>query len=81
MKIQLLMSPVMQATGRRIVHTWVRLHVYEYWLHLMFTFTYSGEPLQAYRISKFTTVLRGPVGVGVLRLIPWGFSPFRHLAK
>ena len=29
-EVPLLMSPVMQAMGWRIVHTWVRLHVYEY---------------------------------------------------
>ena len=37
-EVPLVMSPVMQATGWQIVHTWV-------WFHLMFTFTYSGEPL------------------------------------
>ena len=33
------MSPVMQATGLQNVHIWVLLH-------LMFSFTYSGEPLR-----------------------------------
>ena len=37
-EVPLEMSPMMQATGQRIVHTWV-------WLHLLLTFTYSGEPL------------------------------------
>ena len=38
-EVPLVMSQVIQATGRRILHTWL------VWLHLMFTFTYSGEPL------------------------------------
>ena len=29
-EVPLLMSPVMQAMGWRVVHTWVRLHVYEH---------------------------------------------------
>ena len=33
----------------------------------MLTFTYSGEPLQVHCITKFTTVMRRHVGVGVLR--------------
>ena len=37
-EVPLVMSPVMQAIGWRIVHIWV-------WLHLMLTFAYSGEPL------------------------------------
>ena len=36
-EVLLVMSPVMQPTGWRIVDTWVQLH-------LMWTFTYSGEP-------------------------------------
>ena len=60
MKVPLVMSPVMQATGWQIVHTWV-------WLHLMLTFAYSGEPLPTHCSTKFTTVLRGSDGVGVLR--------------
>ena len=46
------MSPVIQATGRRIVHNWV-------WLHLMLTSAYSGQPLPTHCSTKFTTVLRG----------------------
>ena len=42
------------------MHTWV-------WLHLMLTFAYSGEPLPTHCSTKFTTVLRGSDGVGVLR--------------
>ena len=37
-EVPLVMSQVIQATGQRIVHTWV-------WLHLLLTFIYSGEPL------------------------------------
>ena len=59
-EVPLVMSPVMQATAWRIVHTWV-------WLHLTFTFAYSGEPLPTHSGTKFTTVLRGSDGVGVLR--------------
>ena len=33
----------------------------------MLTFAYSGEPLPTHCSTKFTTVLRGPDGVGVLR--------------
>ena len=37
-EVPLVISPVMQATGCQIVHTWV-------WFHLILTFAYSGEPL------------------------------------
>ena len=51
-ELALVMSPVIQATGRRIVHNSV-------WLHLMLTFAYSGLPLATHCSTKFTTVLRG----------------------
>ena len=51
-EVPLVMSPVIQATGRRIVHIWV-------WLHLMLTSACSGEPLPTLGSTNFTTVLRG----------------------
>ena len=51
-EVPLVMCPVIQATGRRIVHTWV-------WLHLMLTFAYSGQPLPTHCSTQFTSVLRG----------------------
>ena len=51
-EVPLVMSEVIQATGRRILHKWV-------WLHLMLTFAYSGQPLPTHCSTKFTTVLRG----------------------
>ena len=53
------MSPVIQATGRRIVHNWV-------WLHLMLTFACSGQPLPTHCSTEFTTVLRGSGNFRVL---------------
>ena len=47
LELQLLMS-VMQAMGWRIVHIWV-------WLHEMYTFENSGEPLPIHCRTKFTT--------------------------
>ena len=59
-EVLLVMSPVLQVTGWRIVHTWVQLH-------LMLTFAYSGGPLPTHCSTKFTTVMSGSDGVGVLR--------------
>ena len=47
-EVLLVISPVMQATGWRIVHTWVQLH-------LMLTF--AGGPLPTHCSTKFTTAV------------------------
>ena len=47
-EVLLVMSPVMQPTGWRIVDTWVQLH-------LMLTFAYSGEPHPTHCSTEFTT--------------------------
>ena len=47
-EVLLVMSPVMQATGWRIVDFWVQLH-------LMLTFAYSGEPHPTHCSTEFTT--------------------------
>ena len=43
LEVQLLMSPVLQATGWQNVHT-----------SMMITFAYSGEPLPTHCSTKFT---------------------------
>ena len=65
--VPLVMSPVMQATGWRIVHSWV-------WLHLMLTFAYSGEPLPTHCSTKFTTVFVALMVSASCGMIPSGFS-------
>ena len=60
-EVPLVMSQVIQATGRRILHTWVVAPL-------------DDSPSRILENHSF--VLRGPDRVGVLRMIPWGFRLF-----
>ena len=62
-EVPLVLCPAIQATGRRIVHIWV-------WLHLMLTFACSGEP----RLLMLHFVMDAGIKWGAARFTPLGMA-------